>query len=262
MFVLPMRIAPAFLRRCVIVDSYGGCQSPRIFEPQVVGIPMVVNRSLTATGTPASGPSGSPALRLASTSRARARASSAATCRNALTLSSTAAIRSRCASVTSTAETSPAAIAADSSAAVIVMSSSMSLFPSGFLGQDPRHLEALQLDLGRAAERLFRRQAGSRLVVAEHVGQAGRVRGRRNAFRRYFLHLRDRRDDLVELRGQVVELFVAEREPRQPGQVGHLVTGNGHAHNPRARRAVPVMITLAAAAPSSPRTGPGHRSAH
>jgi hypothetical protein len=29
--------------------------------------------------------------------------------------------------------------------------------------------------------------------------------------------------------------------------VSHLVTGNGHALNPRAMRAVPVMITVAAA---------------
>src|SRR5580698_7864815 len=64
MLVLPMRTAPASRSRRVTVDSYGGYQPSRIFEPQVVGAPTVVNRSLTATGTPASAPSGSPAARL------------------------------------------------------------------------------------------------------------------------------------------------------------------------------------------------------
>ncbi len=50
-----------------MVDSYGGFQPSRIFDPQVVGAPTVVNRSFTATGTPASEPSGSPAARLSST---------------------------------------------------------------------------------------------------------------------------------------------------------------------------------------------------
>ena len=45
----------------------------------------VVNTSLCAIGTPASGPSGAPAARCSSTARAAARARSAATCRNAFT---------------------------------------------------------------------------------------------------------------------------------------------------------------------------------
>src|SRR5215472_6573594 len=151
MFVLPISTAPAFRSRLVIVDSYGGCQPSRMRDPQVVGMPTVVNRSLTATGTPASGPSGSPAARLRSISRACASASSPATCRNARTLPSTDPIRSRWAAVTSAAETSPAIIAADISAALIVMSSSM---PS-LLDQDPRHLEALQFDRRGAGERLL-----------------------------------------------------------------------------------------------------------
>src|SRR3984957_8769037 len=174
--VLPMMIAPACRSRLVTVDSYGGCQPARMREPQVVGMPTVVKRSLTATGTPASGPSGAPVRRRSSTSAAWASALSAATCRKACTRSSTAAIRSRCAWVTSVADTSPAVRAADSSAAVIRVSS-MSLL----LRQDPRHAEPLLLHRGRGRERLGRRQARPRLVVAVHVRQAGRVRGRRDA---------------------------------------------------------------------------------
>ena len=125
MFVLPRMIAPACFSRRVIVASYGGCQPSRMREPQVVGMPTVVNTSLTATGTPASGPSGSPLPRLPSICAAWASAVSAATYRKACTRSSTAAIRSRCAWVTSVAETSPAASAAESSAAVIRVSSAI-----------------------------------------------------------------------------------------------------------------------------------------
>jgi len=123
MLVLPRMIAPARLRRLVIVASYGGCQPSRMREPQVVGRPLVVNTSLTATGTPASGPSSSPWLRFASMLAACSSALSAATCRNACTRSSTAAIRSRCARVTSVAETSRVVRAAESSAAVMRVSS-------------------------------------------------------------------------------------------------------------------------------------------
>src|SRR5215472_6897991 len=41
MLVLPMRTAPASRSRRVTVDSYGGYQPSRIFEPQVVGSPVV-----------------------------------------------------------------------------------------------------------------------------------------------------------------------------------------------------------------------------
>src|ERR1700722_13211761 len=224
MLVLPMRMAPASRSRPVTVDSYGGYQPSRIFDPQVAGAPMVVNRSFTATGTPARAPSGSPAARPRSTARACARASPPP-----------AVSGPRCAGVTSAADTLPAATAAASSAAVIVVRSSM-VSPS-LLDQDSRHLEPLQLDRGRGAQCFFRRQAGHRLVVAVNVVNAGRLRGRRDSVRGDLLHLRDRRDDLVELRGKVVELFVAEREPGQPGQVSDLVAGNGHALHPRADHA-------------------------
>src|ERR1700733_9754834 len=77
MLVLPRMIAPACLSLVVIVASYGGCQPSRMREPQVVGRPTVVNTSLTAIGTPASGPSRSPVPRLWSTAAACASALSA-----------------------------------------------------------------------------------------------------------------------------------------------------------------------------------------
>ncbi len=109
---------PASFRRPVSVASYGGTQPSRILEPAVVGTPLVVKTSLSASGTPASGPSSSPLARFASTARAAPSAPSVSTCRKALTFLSTASMRSRCAWATSTALTSPLAIAAAVSAAV------------------------------------------------------------------------------------------------------------------------------------------------
>ena len=75
---------PAARSRAVTVASYGERQPSRIFEPQVVGISVVVKTSLSASGTPASGDgSCSPAASVASTAAAAASACSAATCRNA-----------------------------------------------------------------------------------------------------------------------------------------------------------------------------------
>src|SRR5947208_1023876 len=197
--------------------------------PQVVRMPAVVNTSLTATGTPARGPRLSPCRRFSSIFAACSRAASAATCRKACTLPSTAAIRSRWAWVTSVADTSLRSSAADSSAAVIRVSSMVSLV----LSQDPRHLEPLLLDGGRLAEGFLRGQAGGWLVVAVHVGQAGRVRRRRDAVGGGLLDLRDGRDDLIQLGRQMVEFGVAERDPGQPRQVRDLVTGYGHARDSR-----------------------------
>src|SRR6266536_3626095 len=70
MLVLPSRTTPARLSRLVIVASYGGRQPARMTDPQVVGISVVLNTSLSATGTPASGPSGRPAARCSSIARA------------------------------------------------------------------------------------------------------------------------------------------------------------------------------------------------
>src|SRR5687768_13324505 len=76
MFVLPSITRPASRSRATTVESYGGTHPSRIFEPQVVGTPRVAITSLTAIGTPASGPSAVPAARASSTARAAASAPS------------------------------------------------------------------------------------------------------------------------------------------------------------------------------------------
>ncbi len=127
MLVLPRMTTSAAFSFLVRVASYGGTQPSRIFEPTVVGMSCVVKMSLSASGTPASGPSFSPASRLASTARACASAPSRSMCRKAWTFSSMASIRARWASVTSTAVSSPEAILAAISAAVSLMMVLMSV---------------------------------------------------------------------------------------------------------------------------------------
>src|SRR5690349_11948342 len=53
MLVLPRIGMPAARSLATSVASYGGTQPSRIFEPQVVGRPLVAMTSLTAMGTPA-----------------------------------------------------------------------------------------------------------------------------------------------------------------------------------------------------------------
>src|SRR3954468_6949908 len=54
--VFPTMTAPAAARRCTTVASYGGSQPSRMRDEHVVGTPLVVMLSLSATGTPARGP--------------------------------------------------------------------------------------------------------------------------------------------------------------------------------------------------------------
>src|SRR5579862_5521413 len=65
--VLPTITAPAPTRRCTTVASYGGSQPARIRDEHVVGTPRVHRLSLSATGTPASGPGSWPAATTSST---------------------------------------------------------------------------------------------------------------------------------------------------------------------------------------------------
>src|ERR1700756_5192004 len=84
MLVLPRIGMPAARNRAVTVASYGERQPSRILDPQVVGMSIVVNTPLSASGTPASADgSRSPAATALSTAAAAASAWSAATCRNA-----------------------------------------------------------------------------------------------------------------------------------------------------------------------------------
>jgi hypothetical protein len=93
MFVLPRIGMPAARNRAVTVASYGDVQPSRIFDPQVVGMSVVANTSLSASGTPASGDGrSSPAATAASILAASASALSPATCRNAWYFSSVSAI--------------------------------------------------------------------------------------------------------------------------------------------------------------------------
>src|SRR5437870_11650853 len=52
----PSITAPSRHRFDVMVDSYVGVKSSRIFEPAVVRTPLVQNRSLMPSGMPSSGP--------------------------------------------------------------------------------------------------------------------------------------------------------------------------------------------------------------
>ena len=52
------------------------------------------------------------------------------------------------------------------------------------------------------------------------------VRGRRYVFVGDLGDAGDRADDVVELAGEVVELFVGQLQTRQPGEVGDLVAGD------------------------------------
>src|SRR6478735_3321988 len=63
MFVLPSGTRPAARERATTVASYGDMYPSRIFDPLVDGMSVVTSTSLIARGTPARGPSDSPAAR-------------------------------------------------------------------------------------------------------------------------------------------------------------------------------------------------------
>ena len=86
------RPRPRRAARSTTVASYGGRQPSRIRDEHVVGIPRVHRLSLSAIGTPASGPGSSPRATAASTASAAARASSASTRLNAWISASRASI--------------------------------------------------------------------------------------------------------------------------------------------------------------------------
>ena len=88
-------------------SSHGPAGSIAV-EPRSVGQPWVTSRSLTPTGTPSSGPAGSPRAQRASDARAPVSAASASTRQNALSSPSRSSIRASAASASSTGERSPA----------------------------------------------------------------------------------------------------------------------------------------------------------
>ncbi len=107
--------APAASTRSTTVAVYGGCQPSRIRDEHVVGTPRVQRLSLSAIGTPASGPGSSPRATVASTASAAARAAASITRLQALNSPSRASTTARCSSITSRAERSPPRTAAASS---------------------------------------------------------------------------------------------------------------------------------------------------
>ncbi len=118
--VLPIKIAPtSFSRATVGASSSHGPYRSTVLEPRKVGQFFVSNKSLIATGTPSSGDSASPAIQRASASSAFCCTACVSTKQNALVRESSASIRPRQLSTTSTGERSLAANAVDNSAAVI-----------------------------------------------------------------------------------------------------------------------------------------------
>src|SRR5262249_25731879 len=118
----------------------------KIGEPQVVRIPFVGWRSLWAIGSPCRGPTASPRASFSSASRASAIARSATSVTIALTRGLTAAMRSRCAAITSRAVSSFARINRASSTAlnaqmsVLIVSLGQLDVDAGWIG-DVRDLE-------------------------------------------------------------------------------------------------------------------------
>jgi hypothetical protein len=112
---LPIRTAPASRNRVTTVASRAATCPARTRDAAVVATPLTSIRSLSATGTPCSGPRSRPAARSLSTCLACARASSASTVMNALSFELSRATRARQASVASAADTLPDLMRADSS---------------------------------------------------------------------------------------------------------------------------------------------------
>ena len=139
-FVLPIDDRARGARRArTTVASYGGRQPSRMRDEHVVGMPRVHMLSLSATGTPASGPGSSPRATAASTASAAARASSASTRLNAWISASRASIAARCSSSTSRADRAPAR----TSAAMLARRR------HGSSPEDARHPEPVVLGRGR-----------------------------------------------------------------------------------------------------------------
>ncbi|GAA3212048.1 hypothetical protein GCM10020216_017010 [Nonomuraea helvata] len=107
MLLCPIGMASAARSRATEGESASATLSRNLGTPWVVGTPSTSRFSLTVNGTPASGPSGSPAARRRSMSAAAAMALSASTAVTALIVELTSAIRSRCAWTTSVALYSP-----------------------------------------------------------------------------------------------------------------------------------------------------------
>src|SRR3954451_22248993 len=167
-------------------------------EPAELGTPSTQNRSLTATGGSSPGSSGV----------------SVATHREAA--SSSAAARRRPDAKTSAPETSPLPI---SSACWAAVRWSRSLTRGRSRAARARHSEAALGDVGSARERLLAREAGARLVLAQHVLKLDDVRSGLDLVEFELVHLLDVLEDLGQLAGHALELLVRDPETREASDV-------------------------------------------
>ena len=110
MLVLPTITAPAARSRAATAPSAAGTKSSKRRDPPVERMPAVHASSFRATGRPCSAPRGSPAATAASARRASSRACAPATVMNACSVGSSASMRSRLASTSSTDDSVPSAI--------------------------------------------------------------------------------------------------------------------------------------------------------
>src|SRR6185295_15828527 len=185
-------------------------------EPQVRAWSSRLRLSLSATGTPASGPGSSPAASRRSISAARSRASSSKNSRYAAISGSTRAVRARQDSSTSTAETSRARTWAPVSAAASSQSSGIAA-----PGLDLRHQQEGVHGLGSVRQEAPARQALPRLV--RHLPHAARGDLRRLAF--IDLELIDVIDDPGELTGELRLFFGRKTQPGERGDFPYIFVG-------------------------------------
>ena len=70
--VFPRTIAPAALTRSTTMESISGVRSRNRYEPRVVGMPLLISRSLMEMGTPCRAPNAHPRPTASSAARASA----------------------------------------------------------------------------------------------------------------------------------------------------------------------------------------------
>ncbi len=227
MLVLPRITTPAWRSRRVTVASYGGCQPSRMREPQVVGMSVVVNTSLSASGTPGQRPerlTGGPAL------VHRARRGPRRVRRH---------VQERVQLAVDRGDPGQVRVG-DLDRGHLAGRDHRSQVSRGHPGQLTRGAVARH-DQSSARMRGTRNRCcstagawdsttstgrrGTCDVIPEDVDQRHGVGRRRDPLSGHFLDPGHGRDDLVELGREMVEFFVAESQPGQPGQVGHLRRG-------------------------------------
>ena len=221
MFVLPSITMPASLILRVIVASYGGIQPSRIFEPAVVGRPLVTTTSFMASGTPASGPSRRPA--------ARSRIDAASGRQGALGVD----VQERLHHAVDRLDPVEMGLRdlyrrhlarARSPRPMLGRASSR---PSASRSCSPRLRMRGTRNLssstaGAPASTACARQARPDLVGAQTLRQRDGMRRRRDVGGRDLADPGHRPEDHVQLSGEQVQLVLGHRQPGQPGQVGDL----------------------------------------